>query len=126
MTEGENIQKVDNLTAEADRLIEKWTERQDARGEQEAEPRAQEPASTPAAPAPREERGLEVIPGETLVWKSLLWQVIGVTRAIPPANLGSQEEAVAAVVMRPLAPCARGWGRAERRRARLRGEKVRG
>lgn len=115
-----------DLTAEADRMIERWTERQDARGEGPDSEPAQEPASAPA-PAPTitevaRRDGLAVQRLETFVWKDHLWQVVAKCEAIPDG----EESAQSCVVIRPLAPAVRGRSRAERRRARIRGEKVRG
>ena len=107
------------LTQEADRLIERWTERQAVRGEQ-ATATAQEPASAPA-PAPTAP-GVQVQRLETFPWKGLLWQVVGFANVIPDG----EENATQSVIIRPLAPVASGWSRAERRAARRAGQKVRG
>lgn len=106
--------------ADMDKIIERWTERQDARGEAGRDLEPREPASAPA-PAPTTP-GVLVQKLETFPWKGLLWQVVGFVNAIPDG----EEEAQSCVVIRALAPCVSGWGRAERRRARIRGEKVRG
>lgn len=108
-----------DLVADADKLIERWTARQsDDGGKPEAA--AQDPSSPPV-PAPTNARpGVEVQRLETFPWKGLLWQVCGFAKIIADG-----EEASNAVVIRALAPVAHG-SRAERRAARRRGQKVRG
>jgi hypothetical protein len=101
----------EDLTRDADALIEKWRERQEAKPEPEAPAGPQEVQAGQDNAQPRP--GVQIIVGETFPWKDLLWQVLGFTKAIPKG----EEEPVDAVVIRALAPVARGWGRAARRRA---------